>query len=77
MTSKIEMRPKPGHKKGYLFLFDHLYDTSALMTEIALVLYPKSNIWIQKRFISQFTEKHRGFYQIVSFFSVFRADMSF
>jgi hypothetical protein len=35
--------------------------TSALMTEIALVLYPKSNIWasiwVQKRFISQLPEK--------------------
>jgi hypothetical protein len=43
------MRPKAGYKKGYLSLLD--------LTEIALVLYPKSNIWIQNRFISQFTEK--------------------
>jgi hypothetical protein len=73
MTAKNEMRPKAGHKKMlsscYLSLFDHLH-TSALMTEIALVLYPKSNIWIQKRFFSQLTEKHRVFYQIVSCFNV-------
>jgi hypothetical protein len=34
MTAKNEMRPKA-------------YMSSTLMTEIALVLYPKSNIWIQ------------------------------
>jgi hypothetical protein len=30
--------------------------TSALMTEIALVLYPKSNIWIQKCSIDEFQQ---------------------
>jgi hypothetical protein len=58
MTAKNEMRSKA-------------YMTSALMTEIALVLYPKSNIWIQKRFISQLTEKHRVVYVKSSLFLAF------
>jgi hypothetical protein len=53
--------------KKVISLFLITYMTSALMTEIALVLYPTSNIWIQKALISQLTEKHRVFYQIVSF----------